>query len=454
MMDFLFDIQMFAANDVVNGTNGYTNADTGVVTPFSGVNDLSPGNKIFYDTALLENARDQHYFAQFGMKTPLPANRGQTIEWRKWNTLPKAMTPLQEGVTPVGQKMGQTVITQTIEQYGDFVSMTDKVQMHQIDDIVVGAMEELGAAAGNTQDALIRNELLTGTNVSYADSVSGGTKTEVNQRYNLTTDCKLTADTINKAATKMKKSKAQPINGKWVCLIHPSCTEDLRRDSDWVEAHKYAQPDEIYNGEIGELHGVRFIETDTVRVISPKSLYTESQRYLTVASYVSNNTTAATNGEKSLYVITVDETIPNAADLVGHYILLEDATGTDATERCKVVGTDASKLHLAAAPTHTPADGDYLLPGDAGMETQAGGVPVAVYCNILMGKDAYAIIDPAGGSMETFVKQLGSSGTADPLNQRSTVGYKFEAASKILYEERILRLECCSSYSGTDEDNA
>ena len=70
-----------------------------------------------------------------------------------------------------------------------------------------------------------------------------------------------------------------------------------------------------------------------------------------------------------------------------------------------------------------------------------------------LGKEGYGMIDPEGGSMETIIKALGSAGTADPLNQRSTVGYKFEQATKILYEERVLRVECGSSYSLTDEDN-
>lgn len=40
-----------------------------------------------------------------------------------------------------------------------------------------------------------------------------------------------------------------------------------------------------------------------------------------------------------------------------------------------------------------------------------------------------------------------------PLNQFSTVGYKFETATKILYQERMLRVESGSSYSATDTAN-
>ena len=40
-----------------------------------------------------------------------------------------------------------------------------------------------------------------------------------------------------------------------------------------------------------------------------------------------------------------------------------------------------------------------------------------------------------------------------PLNQFSTAGYKFEFGAKILYEDRMVRVESCSSYSGSDEAN-
>ena len=54
---------------------------------------MSPTMKTFYDTALLENARENLIFSQFGDKQPLPAGRGNKIEWRKFNTFPKALTP-------------------------------------------------------------------------------------------------------------------------------------------------------------------------------------------------------------------------------------------------------------------------------------------------------------------------------------------------------------------------
>ena len=449
------NLQHFASGDVVNATIGFVNANTGEVSPFTPQHDLSPQNKTFYDTALLENARTKHYFSQFGMKQTLPANHGQSIEFRRFNTLPKSTKPLQEGVTPTGRKMGQTVLTKAIHQYGDYVQMTDKIDMHSIDNVVLAATEELGAAAGDTQDALTRNELLTGTNVMYCDVVDedGKVTATPTHRYELVAGAHLTPKMINRAVTILKKANAPTINGKYYCLIHPSVAEDLRESNGWVESHKYAAPEEIFNGEIGELHGMRFIETTTVRTFVPATLNTAEQRYLTVTAYSgSASDTAATAGTVSPYRITVTEAVTE--ELVGRLVNLE-ASGK-LVDQYEIVGVNVGSkyLYLDEQPTVNPAQGNMLMPGEGGAELSTSDGPVAVYACMAFGKDAYAVIDPAGGAMETFVKPLGSAGSADPLNQRSTVGYKFETAAIILYQERMLRIECTSSYSGIEEDNA
>ena len=76
----IFDLQMFAeAGNVVNATEGYVNSYTGDTTAFSGDNTLSQELKTFYDTELLENARVEMFYAQFGKKQPLPANSSSPL---------------------------------------------------------------------------------------------------------------------------------------------------------------------------------------------------------------------------------------------------------------------------------------------------------------------------------------------------------------------------------------
>lgn len=74
------------------------------------------------------------------------------------------------------------------------------------------------------------------------------------------------------------------------------------------------------------------------------------------------------------------------------------------------------------------------------------------YATYFLGKSAYGIIDPAEGGLKTIIKNRGEIG--GPLEQFSTVGYKFETnGATILYQERVLRVMSVSSYSATDVAN-
>ncbi|MGN1369217.1 MAG: N4-gp56 family major capsid protein [Aristaeellaceae bacterium] len=273
---FQLNLQIFdEAGTLVNTTANYTNAYTGETTPFSGSDTLSPGMKTFYNTALLENARETFIYQQLGRVQSLPQNHGMTVEWRKFNTLPDC-DRLQEAVIPVGKKLGQTAMTVEISEYGEYVSVSRQVELHHVDDVLLGATEELGATGGRTYEKLIRNVLSGGTNVIYADAYTAAgdydstpaTRSALKTALTAGKVASLTPDMIAKATTVLNKANARKYDGnEYVGVIHPSCTYDLRKHNEWLDAHKYASPEEIYTGEIGKLHGVRFVETSLAPVI-------------------------------------------------------------------------------------------------------------------------------------------------------------------------------------------
>ena len=357
---FVMNLQLFAdAGTLVNGSGNFVNAYDGTTAAFDAAHTMDGELKTFYDTELLENARVELFYAQFAKKQTLPKKHGKTVEWRKWNTFAKA-TKLQEGVIPTGQKFGMSSKTGSIDQYGTYAAVTDILELHAYDDVILGATEEMGASAAETQETLIRDALLVNTNVLYcdninvADGVVESTPTSCAEMEAAAGKMSaFTPDMVAKAVTIMKKNRVPTINGKYYAVVHPSVAYDLRKSKEWIEAHKYAKPEEIYNGEIGELHGCRFIEN----VFAP--------------------------------------------------IL----------------------------------DGEYA--------NKASGVTYATY---MFGKDGFGIIDPEGGALEMIVKDKSQVG--GPLNQFSTIGYKFETnGATMLYTERVLRIMSCSSYSATDEAN-
>lgn len=451
MLVALIGLQRFAnAGTLVNTTTGVVDANTGVA---EATGAMSVGMKTYYTTEMLENARNEHYFAQFGKKQVLPRNHGMTIEWRKWNTLPLADV-LKEAVIPTSKRLGETAITGSIRELGMYVTISRRIQLHHVDDVILGATEELGASAGDTQDVAIRNALAEGTNVLYADKVDGGNATEVTGRYQLDKSCVLTPDIVNQVYTIMRKNNVPTIDGKYICVLHPSAIYDLRSSDDWTEVHKYASPEQIFNGEVGELHNVRFISTHTAPVWAGAPLNGDTSRFLSMTTTYSSSDTGGspTYGASSNYKLVISET--PTKEMVGRYCHVYDASANGYVGTVQIVGVDVSgkALWLDTDLGITPASGDKLFPGEGGAEPVDGSGSVAVYGCMFFGKDAYGIIDPEGAGLEMIIKTAEQAG--GPLNQFSTAGYKLSEGTKILYQERLLRVECCSArYSAKDGSN-
>ena len=295
-------------------------------------NNLSAEMKTFYDMTLIDEASAQLVHDQFGQKRPIPANGGKTIEFRKFSSLPKATTALTEGVTPNGNKLNVSTITATVAQYGDYIVQSDVLELTSIDNTIVEATKILGKQAGLTLDTVVRDILVAGTSVQYA----GGK----DSRSALAEADTLSVEEIQKAVAFLRAQNAPTINGDYVAIIHPYAAYDLMRDPEWIEAHKYAQPENLYAGEIGKIGGVRFVQTSEAKIVD-------------------------------------------------------------------------------------------------------GGV----FCTMVLGEGAYGVTEITGGGLQTIVKQKGSAGTGDPLDQRSSVGWKAIKTAERLVENYMVRIESKGAYS-------
>ena len=335
------NLQLFAEDTQVNVTT-----DAG----------LSVENKTFYDRALIEEAGPNLIHGQFGQKRPIPKNGGKRIQFRRYASLPKALQPLTEGVTPEGRKLSATAVEAEVNQYGDYVCLSDVLDLTAIDNNVLEATKAVGRQAGMTLDTITRNVLQSGTNVYYCPKVDAdGKQTAVTDRSGLDKTCTLTVDVVKKVAAMLKAANAPRIGGDYVCILHPYVAYDIMSDPRWEEMHKYTTSENMYAGEIGRIAGVRFVETS------------------------------------------------------------EAAVYKGAENDCP--------------------DG------------------LAVFGCLFLAEGAYGVTEVTGGGLQTIIKQLGSAGTADPLDQRSTVGWKAMQTAEILMEPYLIRVECCSAFSPTAEAN-
>ena len=309
---------------------------------------LSAEMKTFYDMTLIDEAQASLVHDQFGQKRPIPKNGGKTIEFRKFAALAKALTPLTEGVTPDGKGLTVTTITATVNQYGDYITQSDVLELTSLDNTILEATKLLGRQAGLTLDTIVRNVLQSGTNVTYCPKVAAdGSETAVTSRAGLDNTCQLTVKVIQQVVAKLRAQNAPTIGGKYVAIIHPYVAYDLMRDPEWIDAHKYAKPENLYEGEIGEVAGVRFVQTSEAKIYS-------------------------------------------------------------------------------------------------------GGV----FGTLIFGEGAYGVTEITGGGLQTIVKQKGSAGTADPLDQRSSVGWKAIKTAELLIPQYLVRVESKSAaFSATAAEN-
>lgn len=296
---------------------------------------LSAEMKTYYDRVLLERAIPMLVFSAFGQPKPLARRNGKSIEFRKFNSLGASITPLTEGVTPLGNSLSVTAITAALSQHGDYVEGSDLLNLTALDPVLQETSELLGEQAGDSMNRIVRDIIFAGTNVQYANNRTS--------RATVAAGDNLSVLEVRKAVRTLKNNKVKPVAGNYyVAFVTPDSVFDLQSDPKWEAAAQYAGSEQIFSGEIGRIFGVRFIES------------TENPVY-------------------------------------------------------------------AGAGAGTPG--------------------IDVHSTLVVGRDAYGIVPLEGAGLEFILKALGSSGAADPLDQRWTSGWKVTFTAKILNDLNMVRVE-------------
>lgn len=389
---------------------------------------LSPEMKTYYEKRLLNIAQPKLVHDQFGDKYPIPKNGGKTIELRKYTTLPKATNPIDEGLTPTPLKMSVNALTATVDQYGSWVELSDMFLATAIDNNLVQATKLLGSQSGRTLDTITREELNSVTTARYAPKISGNTVTPVASRADIDATAKLTPDLIFKAKADLSAVNADPIDDCYVGIIHPYAAYDLMRNEEWIDVHKYAQPENIYQGEIGKIAGVRFVETSEAKIFAP-DIISDGKCRLTVKANTSSSTSVTVN--EALTAGTPSTPIPVYVD------------GTENTITAIAVSNGTTTLTLGTAASLTA--GDIICGKNAGKDGSA------VFSTLIIGAHAYATTEIEGGGLEHITKPLGYGN--DPLNQRASCGWKASKVAHIIGDEFMVRVESGGAYSATATAN-
>lgn len=374
------------------------------------------------DRHLLERATPMLVHHQFGQKVKIQKGKGKTITFQQLSPLPLAKVPLIEGITPKGSAINVHQKTAVCEQFGDYIATSDQFEMFTPDPppVVLKLNQILANQAAETMDSLTADVLSSGTNVQYVNG-------KLSRSTLIDTDI-LTVEEIRKAVRTLKTNKAKPFkDGSYVCIIHPDITHDIMSDPDWKDVKTYSDPKDIYNGEIGKLYGVRFVESTEAVVFRGADLVADRLETMQIAGI-----------DSTRKIVNVAEEIfsGDCAGLASREVLIY---GKQYTISSAAAGNNGSaKLTLATALDDIVDVDMTIYPGEGASHN------MPVYSTLVLGADAYGVSDPKG-NLENITKSLGSGGSADPLNQRATIGWKALHVAKILIDEYMVRIESVSS---------
>lgn len=311
------------------------------------VTEVSHAINNFYDRKLLVKAVPLFVHTKWAQIRNIPKGSTQTIKFRKYTLLTAKTTPLTEGVTPAGSQLAITDITASVDQYGDYVTITDTLVLTTLDPVLSETAGLLAIQYGDTIDQLTRNILAAGTTIQYASTAAA--------RTDVTSAMKLTKAEIQEAVKTLKGNNAKkmtsqvdassgfntsPIPACFIGIVHTDAEPDLLDLPGFVPVEEYPQSRTVMEGEIGMIAQVRFIATTNAKIF-----------------------------------------------------------------------------------------------------TSGGAGSIDVYGTIILAANAYGTTRISGAAVQNIIKPLGSAGSADPLDQRQTSGWKATFVAKILNQDFMLRLE-------------
>ena len=389
--------------------------------------------KTAYEKQLLMRAKTQWVHAQFGKKYSIPANNGLIVEMRKSNPYTASTTNLllSEGVTPTGQTYGQTRVLATVAQYGAYVTLSDLLDLAAFDPIIDENSMLLGEQLGTTLDWVVRDAM-----VSEASVQRVGSRTSM---LAITTTDLLSVDEVRKAVATLKKAKARPFSdGCFVMIVDPDVVWDLQNDADWQTPNTYSGTKQLYTAELGMLYGVRFVGSTEGKITYQSVLNAVNASTTTSADFVLKN---APTAAEIAYLSTPGNKICIGANYAGktEYTL-------HGTTPLTVAGS-VYTVKLTAPASLTANHIVFSLDAGACNATTCAGTPI--HHSLILGQEAFGVVDVAGkGGVEIIIKQKGSEGSADPLDQRSSIGAKVTAfTAKVLNSNWIIDVMSAATLS-------
>jgi N4-gp56 family major capsid protein len=243
--------------------------------------DISPAIAAYSVVRMLKRAMPYLQIEKFGQTYVLPTNNTNVAKFRRYFLagaggsagsgsgnfyIPLATTPLVEGVTPAGNRLANQDYTVTLQQYGDFVTISDVVMDTHTDPVLNQAIEILGEQAAVTVETLRFNVLRAGVNVFLANLVGSRSAittpiTLADQRRVTTALNRQNARKISSVVASTPDFNTKSVEAAYMAICHPDLESDIRSMTGFKPVADYGSHTSPFEGEIGSVEQVRYLSS-------------------------------------------------------------------------------------------------------------------------------------------------------------------------------------------------
>jgi N4-gp56 family major capsid protein len=223
---------------------------------------LSNQYQRYFNKVLLETAVHTLVYNQFGAKRQLPRGVGaKDIRFfRRVAANSADVQTLVEG-TPITvfKDLTYTPVDATLAQIGEAAKYSDLVGWTALLDVLDDGIDLMGEDCALKADDITQAACMAASG-GLTKRYTGVTQTFAGIGALTGTTGKYVSDDGLAAVTQLRINRAPKKNGNYIGIIGPQVAFNLKRDAIWVNASTYSAVKQLFQGEIGELDGIRYVE--------------------------------------------------------------------------------------------------------------------------------------------------------------------------------------------------
>lgn len=395
-------------------------------------------------------------FREYAQKKPLPEGEGKTVRFLRYNRLEVPIIPLSEGVDPTDEALSNSYIEAVVKEYGKIVTLTNVLQLVVGHPVLQQAIMLVADAMQRSDDMLIQNALLAGTNVYF-----GNAKTS---RAALTATDYITTTDLQKMIAALDITDgiaggAPPFaNGAYAGILHRKHELDLQNDSVWKDMAIRQDAEALKRGVMNRWAGVEWKTTNFGPEFT-RALAEGGAANATTYAITAVDTGGSITGSSTAHYFQVTRKHKKRG--------FEEGISPEHTEN-SVATADSNNSFNCALPTDTnylyniyigTASGALKLfaENQEGNQTvvitsvpSSGSAPppvpaasVKIYTSYVFGADSFAVVDL--DKLEAGVTKDERT-TDNPLKLRRKVGGRWMNVALILNDLWIARIEAPSRF--------